>query len=115
MGDWFKSYESEIAREHFIIPLIAVAFLVYSFMLSYFYVIYVKYYKEKSQFATALRFGIIMGIIWDALQGGIIETATFKIPFIVFVVDSGYHVLVEGSIAGLILYFVSKKWSVHSK
>jgi hypothetical protein len=115
MGDWFKIHEGEIAREHFIIPLIAVAFLVYSFLLSYFYVIYVNYYKDKSQLATALRFGIIMGIIWDALQGGIIEIATFKIPFIVFVVDSGYHVLVEGSIAGLILYFVSKKWVIHSK
>jgi hypothetical protein len=31
-------------------------------------------------------------------------------PIAVFFVDSGYHVLVEGSIAGLILAFVSKKW-----
>jgi cell shape-determining protein MreD len=55
-----------------------------------------------------------MGIIWDALQGGIIEVATFKIPFIVFIVDSGYHVFVEGSVAGLVLYYVSKKWSVRN-
>ena len=51
-----------------------------------------------------------MGIIFDALQGGIIEVATFNMPFVVFVVDSGYHVLVEGSMAGLVLAFVSKQW-----
>jgi hypothetical protein len=31
-------------------------------------------------------------------------------PFMVFVVDSGYHVLIEGSIAGLVLALVSRKW-----
>jgi hypothetical protein len=110
MGDWFRIHEAAIARENFIIPLIAIAFLVYSFLLSYFYAIYVHYYSGASRILTALRFGIIMGIIWDALQGGIIEVATFNMPFIVFVVDSGYHVFVEGSIAGLVLAFVSKRW-----
>jgi cell shape-determining protein MreD len=56
-----------------------------------------------------------MGILWDALQGGIIEVATFKMPFIVFVVDSSYHVFVEGSIAGLILALVMKKYPYHYK
>lgn len=110
MGDWFRVQEAAIAREQFIIPLIAIAFLVYSFLLSYFYTIYVHYYSGGSRVLTALRFAILMGIIWDALQGGIIEVATFNMPFIVFVVDSGYHVLIEGSIAGLILALVSKKW-----
>jgi hypothetical protein len=110
MGEWFRVQESAIARDQFIIPLIAIAFLVYSFLLSYFYAIYVHYYSGASRIWTALRFGILMGILWDALQGGIIEVATFNMPFIVFVVDSGYHVFVEGSIAGLVLAFVSKKW-----
>ena len=109
MGDWFHIQEAAIARENFIIPYIAIAFLVYSFLLSYFYAIYVHYYAGASRIPTALRFGILMGVIFDALQGGIIEVATFNMPFIVFVVDSGYHVFVEGSIAGLVLAFVSKK------
>ena len=110
MGDWLHTNEAAIAREHFIIPLIAIAFLVYSFLLSYFYAIYVHYYAGASRIPTALKFGIIMGILWDALQGGIVEVATFNMPFIVFVVDSSYHVFIEGSIAGLILAMVSKKW-----
>jgi cell shape-determining protein MreD len=32
-----------------------------------------------------------MGFVWDALQGGIIEVATFKMPFVVFLVDSGFR------------------------
>jgi hypothetical protein len=110
MGDWFRVEEAAIAREHFIIPFIAIAFLAYSFLLSYFYAIYVHYYPGAARIPTALRFGIIMGILFDALQGGIIEVATFNMPFIVFVVDSGYHVFIEGCIAGLVLALVSKKW-----
>ena len=60
--------------------------------------------------STAIRFGILMGFVWDALQGGIIEVATFKMPFMVFVVDSGYHVFVEGTLAGVILAVVAKRW-----
>lgn len=110
MGAWFHQQEAAIVRENFIIPLIAIAYLVYCFLLSYLFPIYVHYYPGASRIRTALRFGIIMGVLFDALQGGIIEVATFNMPFMVFVVDSGYHVLIEGSIAGLVLAFVSKKW-----
>ena len=110
MGDWFRVQEAALAREHFIIPFIALAFAVYSFLLSYLYTIYVHYYPGASRIPTALRFGILMGILFDALQGGIIEVATFNMAFVVFVVDSGYHVFVEGSIAGLVLAFVSRRW-----
>jgi hypothetical protein len=110
MGEWFHIQESSIARDQFIIPFIAIAFLTYSFLLSYFYAIYVHYYSSGSRVWTAVRFGILMGILWDALQGGIIEVATLNMPFIVFVIDSGYHVLIEGTIAGLVLALVSKKW-----
>jgi hypothetical protein len=110
LGEWLRAHEAAIAREEFIIPLIALAFLVYSFLLSYFYVIYAHYFAGPPRLLTAVRFAVLMGVIWDALQGGIIEVATFNMPFIVFVVDSGYHVLVEGSIAGVILHVVSRRW-----
>lgn len=110
MGAWFHQQEASIARENFIIPFIALAYLVYCFLLSYFFPIYVAYYPGASRIPLGLKFGIIMGVLFDALQGGIIEVATFNMPIAVFFVDSGYHVLIEGSIAGLILAFVSKKW-----
>ena len=110
LGDWFHTYEANIAREHFIIPLIAVAFLAYSLTLAYLYPIYRQYYASSSLIPVSIRFGLIMGFLWDALQGGIIEVATFKIPFVVFVVDSSYHVFIEGSIAGFVLAFIARRW-----
>lgn len=110
VGEWLQRQEAAIAREQFIIPLIAVAFVAYSLVLAYLYPIYQHYYSQAPVLSTSIRFGILMGFLWDALQGGIIEVATFKMPFVVFVVDSGYHVFVEGSIAGLILGLVAKKW-----
>lgn len=110
MGAWFQRQEAAIAREQFIIPLIAVAFLAYSLILAYLYPIYRSYYARAPLMPMSIGFGILMGFVWDALQGGIIEVATFKMPFIVFVVDSGYHVFVEGSIAGAILGLVARRW-----
>ena len=109
MGAWFQQQEAAIAREAFIIPLIAVAFISYSLVLAYLFPIYRAYYATSPLTSTAVRFGILMGFVWDALQGGIIEVATFKMPFVVFLVDSGYHVLVEGTIAGLILAAVWRR------
>jgi hypothetical protein len=31
-------------------------------------------------------------------------------PFVVFVVDSSYHLLVEGRVAGLLLAACARKW-----
>ncbi|MCP4397415.1 MAG: hypothetical protein GY801_08985 [bacterium] len=109
LGKWFHQQEAEIAREHFIIPLLAVAFMVYAILISYLFPIYRKYYANSNVMWIGIRFGLIMGVLWDALQGGIIEVATFKIPFIVFAVDTSYHVFVEGAIAGLLLAFIYKK------
>jgi hypothetical protein len=50
-----------------------------------------------------------MGVLVDALQGGLIEHATFKTPFQVFLVDSSYHVLFEGSVAGIVLAVVYER------
>lgn len=110
MGAWFQQQEAAIARESFIIPLIAIAFISYSLILAYLYPIYIAYYGGEPRLSTTLRFAILIGFLWDGLQGGIIEVATFKMPFVVFLVDSGYHVLVESSIAGLILAFIAKRW-----
>lgn len=110
MGAWFQREEAAIAREQFIIPLIAVAFLAYSLTLAYLYPIFRSYYARAPLMPMSIGFGILMGFLWDGLQGGIIEVATFKMPFIVFVVDTGYHALVEGSIAGIVLALVARKW-----
>jgi hypothetical protein len=110
MGAWLHEQEAAIARDEFIIPLIAVAFAAYALLLAYLFPIYRSYYAASPLMATAIRFGILMGFVWDALQGGIIEVATFKMPFAVFVVDSGYHVLVEGTIAGVVLGLVARRW-----
>ena len=109
-GAWFQRQEAAIARENFIIPLIAIAFAAYSLVLAHLFPIYRSYYAASPLMPTAIRFGILMGFVWDALQGGIIEVATFKMPFMVFVVDSGYHVFVEGTLAGVILAVVAKRW-----
>lgn len=111
MGPWFHAKEAEIAREHFIVPLIALAFGVYALILAHLFPIYRAHYPEQSVLAVGLRFGILMGVVFDALQGGIIEVATFRMPIEVFFVDSGYHVFVEGSLAGLILAGVYR-WRV---
>ena len=110
MGAWLHEREAAIARDQFIIPLIAAAFAAYSLVLAHLFPIYRSYYARAPLMPTAVRFGILMGFVWDALQGGIIEVATFKMPFSVFLVDSGSHVLVEGTIAGIVLGFVARRW-----
>ncbi len=47
LGEWFHQQEAEIAREHFIIPLLAVAFMVYAILLAYLFPIYRKYYANS--------------------------------------------------------------------
>jgi len=51
------------------------------------------------------------GFFWDGLQGGMIEVATFKMPIIVFWVDSGYHTA-EGIITALLLALFYKKFKL---
>ena len=111
LGPWFHEQEHEIAREEFIVPLIGLAFFVYALILTHLFPIYRRAFPNRTPLAVGLRFGILMGIVFDALQGGIIEYATFKMPFIVFVVDSSYHVLIEGTVAGLIVGLTYRKWA----
>ncbi len=101
-GAWFHEHQP-FAREHYVIPYIALAFAAYSLVLAHLYPIYRAHYAGRVFWAVGLQFGWLMGFTWDALQGGIIEVATFPVPLKVFLLDSGYHVFVEGSLAGLIV------------
>jgi hypothetical protein len=112
MGDFFKRTIGPIQRETYIIPLIAIAFILYTVFQVYFLPIYYQYTREKYHWTltkTSVIFGAIIGFFWDGLQGGMIEVATFKMPAIVFWVDSGYHTG-EGILTALILAFFYKKY-----
>jgi len=112
MGDFFKVHIGAIQRDGYIIPLIAFAFVLYIAFQAYFLPIYYDYASRKYNWSltkTAVVFGAITGFFWDGLQGGMIEVATFKMPGIVFVYDSGYHTL-EGVITALLLAFFYKKF-----
>lgn len=111
-GRFFKENIGNLQRENYIIPFIAAAFVLYTIFQAYFLPIYYGYTKNKYHWGltkTAVIFGAIIGFFRDGLQGGIIEVATFKMPFIVFVVDSGYHTL-EGIVTALLLSVFYKKY-----
>lgn len=108
-GAWFHE-QTPFAREHYIIPYIGLAFLVYALILAHLFPAYRARYRQQSVWSVGLRFGWLMGIVFDALQGGIIEVATFELPHSVFLLDSTYHVLVEGSVAGLVLATVHRRF-----
>ena len=69
LGEWFHRHEP-YAREHFIIPLIAATYLIYCLILAYLYPIYRQHYAGSSSMGVGLRFGLLMGVLFDALQGG---------------------------------------------
>jgi hypothetical protein len=112
MGSFFREHIGAIQRESYIIPLIAIAFVLYIIFQSYFLPVYFEYTSKKYNWGltkTAIVFGTIVGFFWDGLQGGMIEVATFKMPGIVFWYDSVYHTL-EGTLTALILAFFYKKF-----
>jgi hypothetical protein len=105
MGDFFKTTIGVLQRDSYIIPLIALAFICYTAFQAYMLPVYMEYTSRHyhwSSTKTSLVFGALIGFLWDGLQGGIIEVATFKMPAIVFWYDSGYHVM-EGIITSLLL------------
>lgn len=55
-----------------------------------------------SRVATGALLGLFCGFLWDALQGGIIEYATYNVSLAAMLVDSAYHT-VEGVLAGTII------------
>ena len=115
-GSFFKETIGPIQRESYIIPLIALAFVLYTIFQLYFLPIYYAYTKSNygwSLTKTAVVFGAIIGFFWDGLQGGMIEVATFKMPAVVFWVDSGYHT-VEGVLMAAILAWFYKRYCLVS-
>lgn len=103
-----------ITRSSYIIPLIALSFALYVAILVYLYPIFLAFYQKRwHPIAIGAWMGGLMGFLWDALQGGLIEVATFRMPFSVFVVDSTYHTL-EGVLAGTLIAFVFSKMSPQS-
>ncbi|HTE31009.1 MAG TPA: hypothetical protein VK666_11595 [Chryseolinea sp.] len=112
MGDFFKSTISSIQREGYIIPLIALAFILYTLFQAYMFPIYYQYTSQRYKWSlnrTAVVFGAMVGFFWDGLQGGIIEVATFKMPMIVFWYDSAYHTF-EGMVTALILAYFYRRF-----
>ena len=92
---------------------IAIAFFLYTVIQSY--LLHVFYFYTKSHFnwsiyKTALVFGALVGFLWDTLQGGIIEYATFKMPIEVVFVDSAFHTI-EGIYCAMILAFFYSKFN----
>jgi hypothetical protein len=113
MANFFRQNIGDIQRSSYIIPLIAIAFVLYISFQAYFLPIYFEYtanYYGWGLTKTAIVFGAIIGFFWDGLQGGMIEVATFKMPVIVFWYDSAYHT-VEGVITALLLAFFYRKFN----
>lgn len=113
-GDFFKEHIGGIQRDGYIIPYIAICFLLYTMFQAYFLPIYYEHASKKygwSLTKTALIFGGIIGLFWDGLQGGLIEVATFKMPLVVFFYDSSYHAF-EGILTAFILSIFYKKYAI---
>ncbi|MDA0195893.1 MAG: hypothetical protein O2887_17615 [Bacteroidetes bacterium] len=117
LGSWLHEKEAAVSREEYIIPVIALAFFIYSCILAYLLPIfhfYARTYYKWEIYKTAMVFGGLIGFLWDALQGGMIEYATFNIPVEVFLVDSSYHVF-EGVYTSLLLAFFYSKYYKEAK
>lgn len=112
MGDWLHEKEAQISRDTYIIPAIAIAFFLYVLIQAYLLPIFFFFAKATygwSLTRTAITYGALLGFLWDALQGGLIEFATFRMPWEVVAVDSSYHV-VEGVITAWVLSLFYKRF-----
>jgi hypothetical protein len=104
--DFMAQRIGDLTRSSYIIPLIAVSFALYVAILTYLYPIFDAFYGQRRHpVAIGAWMGALMGFLWDALQGGLIEVATFRMPFSIFLVDSTYHLL-EGVLAGTLIALV---------
>ena len=107
-ADFFRaSFGQGVQRARYIIPVIFIAFVLYAALLALVYPVFYSYFAEKkglSKVRTGLIMGLFCGFLWDALQGGIIEYATYNVTLTAMLVDSSYHLL-EGGLAGAIIGF----------
>jgi hypothetical protein len=94
-----------VQRAQYLIPVIALAFAIYVALLALAYPVVHLYFAERrgwSRVATGALLGLFCGFLWDALQGGIIEYATYNVSLAAMLVDSVYHTA-EGTLAGSII------------
>jgi hypothetical protein len=107
-GPFFKaSFGPGVQRSAYIIPVIALAFALYVTLMALAYPVAHAYFAEArgwSRVRTGLLLGLFCGFLWDALQGGIIEYATYNVSLAAMLVDSAYHTA-EGALAGSIIGF----------
>jgi hypothetical protein len=108
LHEWFQGQLRGVAREHYIVPLVAVAFAAYVLIVSYLFPMYRRAHPSWSALRAGTTLGLLMGLLWDGLQGGLIEYATMRVSFVSFVVDSSYHTL-EGGLAGAVIAWVYER------
>lgn len=105
-ASFFKaSFGPGVQRSAYIIPVIALAFAIYVTLMCLAYPVAHLYFAEKrgwSRVATGAVLGLFCGFLWDSLQGGIIEYATYNVSLAAMLLDSTYHTL-EGVLAGTII------------
>ncbi|MGD0528200.1 MAG: hypothetical protein ABSE49_23905 [Polyangiaceae bacterium] len=105
---FFKaSFGPGVQRSEYIIPFIALAFVLYVTLIALAYPVAYAYFAEArgwTRVSTGLLLGLFCGFLWDALQGGIIEYATYNVSLAAMLVDSAYHTA-EGALAGAIIGF----------
>ena len=94
-----------VQRAEYLIPVIALAFAVDVSLMALVYPVFHLYFVERrgwSRLGTGVVLGLFCGFLWDALQGGIIEYATYNVSLSAMLLDSAYHT-VEGALAGSII------------
>ncbi len=103
---FFKaSFGPGVQREQYLIPVIFLAFVLYIALMALAFPVAHAYFVEKrglSKLAAGALLGGYCGFLWDALQGGLIEYATYNVALSAMLLDSAYH-LGEGVVAGLII------------
>jgi hypothetical protein len=105
-AEFFKaSFAPGMQRSSYVIPVIALSFAIYVTLMALAYPVAHEYLSERrgwSRVATGAILGLYCGFLWDALQGGLIEYATYNVSLVAMLVDSTYHAL-EGVLAGVII------------
>jgi hypothetical protein len=99
------SFGPGVQRSSYVIPVIFLAFVLYVTLMTLAFPVAHRYFVEDrgwSKLATGALLGAYCGFLWDALQGGIIEYATYNVSLAAMLVDSSYH-LVEGILCGSII------------
>jgi hypothetical protein len=104
-GFFRANFAPGVQRPSYNVPVIALAFVIYVTLVALAYPVAYSYFTERrawSRTRTGALLGLYCGFLWDALQGGIIEYATYNVSLVAMLVDSTYHVL-EGVLTGVVI------------